>query len=394
MDAFQSFSGLVMVCVTTADQIGFLQKIRESGLTLKDVRIMDDFTIVFDCKRADYRKIRNVVKARGDQVSLLEKKGIFWTILGLRSRPIFVIGLTLLFILSMIVPRRVLFVQVEGNENIPTNLILETASRCGITMGRKTRSVRSEDLKNMLISELPQLEWVGINTYGCVAKISVKERDAKPEEGRNWGISSIYAKSDGIILSATARKGSLLCKPGDAVVTGQKLISGLTDCGICIRGTAAEGDILALTNRQLTAISPVFYNARGENTFLQRKYALLIGKKRINFYKGSGILDTTCAKINSVWYVTLPGGFVLPIGIIRETYTTCRQGAQRFQDDCFSAYAQSYILSQMAEGEILSFSEQIEEREDALILQGQYVCRESLGISRTEENFEEYGKNP
>lgn len=394
MRLFQSLAGSITATITTADQIGFLQRIRDSGIELKNVQIQDDLTIQFECKRAEYSKIRKILRGRGDKLSVLERNGLFWTIINLRRRPVLISGLLLFAVLGSIVPGHVFFVQVEGNAVVPTRLIVETAAQCGITIGMKTRNVRSEDVKNLLLSRLPQLEWVGVNTNGCVAMISVKERNTKEEEERQPGISSIYAKDDGIILSATAYQGSLLCKPGDAVVAGQKLISGLMDHGICIRGTAAKGSIVAMTDHHFTTISPSIYVARAESRSVERKYALLIGKKRINLYKGSGILDTTCAKIKSVWYITLPGGFAVPLGIACETYTTYRQRTVCMNDGGSSAYAYSYILSQLVEGQILSYSERLEERDDAVILYGHYICRESLGISRTEENFEEYGKDP
>ena len=38
--------------------------------------------------------------------------------------------------------------------------------------------IRSEKVKNSLLQRIPQLQWAGINTDGCVAVISVREKTA------------------------------------------------------------------------------------------------------------------------------------------------------------------------------------------------------------------------
>ena len=82
-----------------------------------------------------------------------------------------VIGLCLLLLLVCILPTRVLFMRVEGNESIPENLILEAAEDCGIRFGASRSAVRSEKVKNGILSRISELQWVGVNTKGCIAVI-------------------------------------------------------------------------------------------------------------------------------------------------------------------------------------------------------------------------------
>jgi hypothetical protein len=48
------------------------------------------------------------------------------------------------------------------------------------------------------------------------------------------------------------------------------------------------------------------------------RYSILLGKKRINFYKGSGIYDGSCVKMVSQYHLTLPGDYVLPVTVVKE----------------------------------------------------------------------------
>ncbi len=393
MGFFRSLAGAVSAELTSADPACALRLIQQSGIELRDVTYKDSLTLCFSVSRTNVRKLRAMAVRRGDTFRTTGRQGIFWPLKQLLRRPVLLMGLSLLLLTSMTLPGRVLFVRVSGNTVTPTRLILEKAAQCGVTFGASTREVRSEDMKNSLLSAVPGLQWAGVNTYGCVAVIDVRERAPEPNQTENHAVTSIVAQRDGLILSVTAQQGTALCKPGDAVIKGQKLISGYTDCGICILAQQAKGEILALTDRQITAVTPLDYTFRQQNSVVQRKFSIIIGKKRINFYKGSGILDTTCARIYWQWYVTLPGGFVLPVGILCEQYTGFETAMSADSDLPLSDFARQYVLKQSSAGEILSATEALEEKDGLLILHGRYACRESLGMIRIEENLENYGKD-
>jgi sporulation protein YqfD len=293
----------------------------------------------------------------------------------------------LIIILSLILPSRVLFVRVEGNAEIPTRYIVETAERCGIGFGASRREVRSERMKNMLLDHIPQLQWAGVNTYGCVAVVSVRERTEPPATVETHQVSSIVAQRDGVVQSCTVTRGTAMCTVGQAVTKGQILISGFTDCGLCIQADRAEGEILALTNRSLNVLTPENGAVRVSERQSTKKFSLIVGKFRINFYKDSGILDSTCVKMYSENYMTLPGGFRLPVALAVEERIFCHigQSAQKDYSQTLMDFAQRYLQSQMTAGQILRREEQI----DGCQLEGQYACLEMIGQVRYEESITE-----
>jgi sporulation protein YqfD len=155
-----------------------------------------------------------------------------------------------MFLLTIFLPTRVLFIHVEGNSTVEERRILEAAQECGIRFGASRRQVRSEKMKNRLLEKVPELKWAGVNTSGCTAVISVREQPVQEQRTGYTGISSIVAACDGRITSCTVTKGNGLCAPGQVVQKGQLLISGYLDCGICIRVTGAEGEIFAETRQE------------------------------------------------------------------------------------------------------------------------------------------------
>ena len=389
MDLWHSLNGMVTIQITSADAAGMLSALYRRGIPMENVQFVDELTLRFEVKRQHRSAVVRYVEKRGDEWKILSHKGIFWQLQGLVKRPVLVSGLLVFLLLTVFLPTRIYFFRVEGNFAVPEKYILELASQCGIRFGAERHQVRSEKVKNALLSAIPQLEWVGINTSGCVATISVRERQSGEEVQSPQGVSSIVAIRDGVVQEVTVTGGSAACKPGQAVRTGQVLISGYTDCGLSIRAERAKGEIYATTNRRLAFLMPETGIQRGQSVSKEQKYALIIGKKRINFYQDSGNLDTSCVKMYEENYVTLPGGFQLPIAIITETWldyelsthtATTEEGSQ-----ILSKLAQAYLCGQMVAGRILSKEEIFSQQDGVLWLDGEYSCFEMIGRERNEE---------
>ncbi|MBQ7801806.1 MAG: sporulation protein YqfD [Oscillospiraceae bacterium] len=381
MGVFRSLGGMVHLELTSADISGALAAINGSGIRLFRADSHGDLTIRFWVRRQDYRALRRLAEKRGESLKLLGRSGLYWSVKGLLGRPVLVLGMLLLLGMVLFVPSRVYFVRVEGNETVPARQILEAAENSGIRFGASRRAVRSERMKNELLSALPELQWAGVNTYGCVAVISVRERSVPEEKESEEGVCSIIAARDGIILSCTATKGNLLCTVGQAVQAGEVLISGFTDCGLTVTATRAEGEILAQTRRTLTTVTPSEHLIRCEEQSQRTKYSLILGKKRINFYKGSGIWDATCGKMYTEYHLTLPGGFQLPVTLVKEVYTSYDLSASETEEAeaRLAEFAEEHLRQVMVAGTIVSADHVLTAEDGLYRLTGDYACIEMIG---------------
>ncbi len=372
--------------LTSADTLGAIAAIQKNGIILYDTMTEDDLVVVFRVRRKDLQTVQSIAAQRGERLEILKRHGLYWKMKRLLKRPVLVVGVLLLLLLSAFIPTRVFFIQVEGNDTIPTRLILEQAEKCGICFGASRSALRSEKVKNALLDALPELKWAGVNTSGCVATITVRERQITQVQKTGTGVSNIVAIRDGFILSGTATKGNPIFEVGQSVKAGDVLISGYTDCGLSIRATEAMGEIFAQTNRKISVLAPKDYMVRNEKSAEIRKYALIIGKNRINFYKDSGILDSSCVKMSKIVQLTLPGGFTLPIYWVAETWEVySAEKAQQSSEETraqISDFAEEYIVKQMIAGQILTKQEYFTD-EDSLDVE--FTCREMIGQVQTEE---------
>ena len=386
MGLYRSLAGGVRVHVTSADIPGLLAALAKKNIPVMEMVPEGDLEIQFDILRGDYRKVREICENRGDSFAIHGRKGIYWTGKGLFKRPVLLVGTVCILLLLFWLPTRVLFVRVEGNSTVPPRRILATAEECGICFGASRREVRSERMKNALLEAVPELQWAGVNTYGCVAVITVREKTVPEETQQEYAVSSIVADCDGVVISATATKGSLACKPGDAVTKGQVLISGYTDCALTIQATQAEGEVYALTMRRITVIAPAAYAQRGETTENYTSYSLIIGKNRINLWKDSGKRDTTCGRMYEEYYITLPGGFRLPVALVKETVSAYRtETVEASPEGAMADFAGDYLLSLLIAGSIETRQDSFSRQGDVYLLESTFLCTEMIGRQKAEE---------
>ncbi|MBQ8835232.1 MAG: sporulation protein YqfD [Oscillospiraceae bacterium] len=396
MDFWRSVHGMVEAELTSAALDTAFQAINRQDISVYQVIPVSDLTVRFQIRRKDQKKLAALCEKRGETLTLCGRRGIFWPMRDFLTRPVLIAGLLAFLCLATYLPTRVLFVQVEGNSEVPAKLILVAAEESGIRFGASRREVRSEKMKNALLSAVPQLQWAGVNTAGCVAVISVRERSLTDTEENEDPVSSIVAATDGLIYSCTATQGTLLCSEGEMVRQGQVLISGYTDCGLCIQATCAEGEIYAQTNRKITAIMPAEGVGRGGLEGETKKYSLLFGKNRINLWKGSGISDTSCGRMYEEYYITLPGGFRLPFGIGVETLQFYEMEVSAASlpmgEQLLTQYARSGVLSQTVAGSIRTETVSVTQENGVLYLEGSYGCTEMIGRVQREQIGEAYGK--
>lgn len=396
MELWNSLSGIVEVKMTSADSAAALREMNHRGIPVYNVVFVDDLTLTFQIQRKDHKRVKKLTMSRGDRLEINNLNGIYWVIKGLTARPVLVLGIVLLLSLSLWIPTRIFFVRIEGNRQIPARKIIEEAQLCGICFGAQRRDVRSEKMKNALLEAVPELQWAGINTSGCTAVISVREREIAEKKEQTDVVSSVVASSDGVISEMTVMRGNPLCRVGQAVKAGQVLVSGYTDCGLTIRAEQAQAEIFAETMRNLSVITPAEYIKKGDSSAVREKTSVIIGKKYINFGNSSGILDTTCDKMYTESYLLLPGDFQLPIALVTERWFLRNEAPGAAEKTAAEAvvleFANSYLKQQMVAGQIRNRFESVSEQKGVFLLRGTYTCTEMICKTRIEEKLPDYAE--
>ena len=393
----KSSPGMLEVELTSAQPEAALEAAGKENICISHLTRSDELRCRFRLSAASYGKLQDLAERRGDRIRVLKKRGWVWMLRDLENRRVLLTGIGFLLVLTVFLPTRVLFIRVEGNRQMSQQQILEAAESCGIRFGASRRAVRSERVKNALLAALPQLQWAGVNTSGCVAVISVREGNEPKAPEKTGLVTSIAAVRDGYILSGTVTRGQGLFQLGQTVKKGEILISGYTDCGLCIRAGRAEGEVFAQTEREIELVTPSSSHVRTEMVDARRCYSLIFRKKRINLWKDSGISPGSCGRMYKEYYITLPGGFRLPFALcieeIIEYRTEERNTSLRELQSAMSAYAQHYVTRQMIAGSIVEGEELADTQCGVYSLTGKYVCTEMIGREVAEQIGDTNGKS-
>jgi len=396
LQIWKSPSGILTVEITSATPEETLESITQGGIILRNIIQTDELTCQASIRRRDYRQLVKLLKRRRDRFRIIQKNGLYWSLKAFYQRPILLFTFLLLLLSSLYLPSRVFFVTVEGNTTIPDRLILSAAEDCGIRFAASRRLVRSERVKNALLSAVPALQWAGVNTAGCNAIISVRERIPEQPEMEKNVVSNLIADRDGYILSTTVTNGTAHVHPGESVTKGQLLISGYTDCGIFIRAARAEGEILAQTNRKLKAVMPETYHVIKSIQEKKGRISMLIGKKRIILWKDSRIYDTGCGRMYEEYFVSLPGGFQLPIGIGIDRYQDYEILEIKLSEEeaqmQLEQFSRNYLTKQMVAGQIIQRKQVFSSQKGRYQLESSHICTEMIGKEQREQIGDIHGE--
>ena len=95
--------------------------------------------------------------------------------------------------------------------------------------------------------------------------------------------------------------------------------------------------------------------------------------------------------------MTLPGGFQLPVAIIKETWIYAETQTDLLEQETalhlLENFAAWYLPTQMVAGSILDADPSVSFQDGYAVLQGDYTCCEMIGQVKIEEIIAPYGND-
>lgn len=318
---FNFFRGGVRAEVSGASPAELLNALSERGIGFSAAEPLDGCTLRLTIAASDWAAAERLAARCQCELRVIRRTGAPVFKRRVRRRAALAAGLALCFSLLGASSLFVWEIDVEGNERVSTGEILRALADSGVSYGSFWPGWQADKIKNEVILALPELSWVGVSVEGSRALVSVRERVERPELVDNDEPYSVTASATGIITRVDVYMGTPLVSAGDAVLEGEELVSSLMSTpGGEARQVHAQADVTARTWYELTAAAPLIRTERGAETSSHSRWALVIGKTRLNFYGDSGKMDIGCDKIISEYPLALEGVFTLPVKLIRERY--------------------------------------------------------------------------
>ena len=289
------------------------------GLAFWDLAWESETTFTCRLSRRDCGRLRRAMKNLEGSLTLVRGEGVPFFLGRFRRRQALVLGLTVCALWVTVGSFFIWDFTVEGNETVTEEEILRALEKYGIGIGTLGLGLDTEDLRNHVLLEVPELSWITVNVSGCRATVQVRERIPVPELVSKREPTNVVARRAGLVLEVQALDGAACVLPGSSVTEGQLLISGVEDTEtLGARVLTGMGTVEARTWYTLTArlplTAPVKRYTGEEKTF----YSLVIGTRRIKFFSNSGMEAGTYDKITTRDRLTF-FGLPLPLTLERET---------------------------------------------------------------------------
>ena len=310
--------GSVRAEVSGAAPQRLLNAMSEADMPFWDAVPQDAFTIRLGLYSRDLRNAKALATRCQCELKLLRESGAPVVKRRLRRRVALLVTAVSCFALLAASSLFAWDIRVEGNEQVSTGEILRALAGCGVEPGAFWPGWSSDEIRNSVILDIPELAWLGVSVDSSRAVIRVRERTEAPELVNSEGMGSVTARTTGIIDSMRVYQGAPLVAVGDAVVAGETLVSGEMPSEVGdTRYVRASAEIRARTWYEMSASAPLEYSGL-EQSDSRTRWALVIGDKRINFYLGSSQTPAGCGKIITEYPLAWEGVFTLPVTLVRE----------------------------------------------------------------------------
>lgn len=375
------FLGTVQLRVTGASPEQCLRRLADQRIAFRFLGKPDAFSAEIEVLRRDVPRAERQLLRGGCECETEQARGAPAIFGGLLQRPVLLILLALAVAAAIVVPKFVFFYSVSGNETVPDAQILRELRELGVGFGTYGPSIRPQELKNQMLLRIPKLQWLTVQQSGMCARVVVRERPEKePILDRRTPANVIAARS-GVITRVSAEAGFCLCSPGQAVKSGELLVSAYTDFGYKTQVTAARAEIYAQTVRMADCILPAAQQVKDTRAETRSTVSLWVGRRRIRLF-GRGADGSFCEKQTERRTLTLPGGFSLPLGIeitriceydTRDEILQAEDVRQRLL-----AFVQTQAQREMIAGMILASREHMTEENGGYCLHAALQCEEMI----------------
>ena len=378
-----SLRGSVRLKIFGAFPAGVLNNAAADGIELWNVESKDENTLCLSAYEGRLGRLRRIARLAGCEVSIIRCVGGRNGLRKLLRRPALLTGLALTVLLLFCSSLFIWDVDVRGTERLGQGEILRALEDSGFGVGSFWPGVNTDLLRSEVMVRLPEIGWMTVNVSGSRATVVIVEREPKPEMYDSDTAADLIAARDGLVRRVNVLAGSPQVTEREIVMEGQTLISSRTES---VNGEArtvcARGSVMADTWYELSAVCPEKVWLKTPAGLSRSRFAVALGKRRLNLYIGSGKTIDGCDKIISEYTLGIPGLFSTPIRLMRECFVPYKTSAGDDYDPNETGRRLYFLLEGQMEGQILSSSLSPGRAGELYVLTLRAHCTENIAVPR------------
>jgi len=342
----QWLCGWAEVSVTGLRPVVFLNRCVEHNIPFEQAEPMDECTLRVFLPNRLTAEAQSVAGRCGCTLEILRRRGGQPVLHRLRRRLVLLVSAVMALGLLFCSTLFIWDIQVADNDSaLADREILQVLEDAGVGIGTFWPGLSSDMIRAAVLSDLPELQWLAVNVRGSRAQVVVRPAVEVPPLREEDGCVRIVAEHSGVIESIHVQEGEALVGVGDAVLAGDELVSGLRSGGAeTFRPVRARADVVARTWYEFTVQTPLERCEKHPTGRKKHRFALIFGKRRINFYFDSGILPGECDKITRIRPLEWEGVFTLPLALVTETLIPWTGSAASWPEEALAHAAEDALI--------------------------------------------------
>lgn len=275
------------------------------------------------CAQCHRSRLEYYAQKSGCRLETVRCTGMKSTARRYRQRTGLWVGAALLAAGLLVMGRFVWRVEIRGTEQLDPAVITAALAEYGVHPGVLAGKIDARTVERRMQIRFAEIAWITVNVEGSRVTAILEEAVPPPAVVEDGIPTNLIAGETGFITRVEVQNGNAVVKPGDSVLAGDLLVSGIMDNKMGESRLAhARGRVYAQVRERLEIFVP----------YDQRDY-LLAGVARRRYLTVFGVeipLQGRGApegpyRLEQV--VTQPGGFfsLLPVTLREECYLQLRE---------------------------------------------------------------------
>ncbi len=379
------FGGLVRVKVTGASLPRFLNVCALNGIALYRMKRTEWNELYCSMSIKSFRKLRGSMGRTGCRVHIVKRSGVPFTIALLRPRYVLWGGFIVMLMVCWALCTHIWAIETHIDNSLSETEVMRELSELGVKVGARRSAIDVSRIRWRMMQIEPNISFLALNIQGNSLTVEARGRTDMNDPLDEDAVIKVVAAKDGVIKSMRVQDGQPSVSLGDAVKTGDTLISSLipptTEIG-SYRLSHARGRIEAYTAYHLKVLRALETGKKHYTGKEKTQYALVIGNKRLNLYFGSGISGATCDKIVETRTAWISDSVVFPISLVVQRYKFYETVPETRTADEVKIELISRALGGVAagmDGMITGHTESVTEENGAAVLEMDVDASEQIG---------------
>lgn len=268
----------IVISITGINTLRFINLLKQNNIRLFNIKRMSDTTecVMF---AKDFKKIKSFAKITGVRVRISKKNGPGFFIFNNINRYFIVAGLIIFIIIILWSTKKIVKIEIRGNEYYASTEIYEFLTENNIDYGSVVKNISCKDIEKLMLNHFDLLTFVSVHINGNTLIITVKENKTVKQEKEDETPCNLVATEDGVVVSIITRAGVPLVKAGDEVKREDVLVYSKIDYNKIMgenygyETVCSDADILIRVNKEYKDI-------------VNRKYEKRVYTGRIQKVKG------------------------------------------------------------------------------------------------------------